>query len=52
MVRDFHVSSVAKLANQILAAEKRLPTHLFACVGGGSTLSASSTSFGVMLTSG
>jgi len=36
MVRDFHVVIGREAREQILAAEKRLPTHLFACVGGGS----------------
>src|ERR1700745_3404502 len=36
MVRDFHSSIGREARAQILAAEKRLPTHLFACVGGGS----------------
>jgi tryptophan synthase beta chain len=36
MVRDFHVVIGREARGQILAAEKRLPTHLFACVGGGS----------------
>jgi tryptophan synthase beta chain len=36
MVRDFHAAIGREAREQILAAEKRLPTHLFACVGGGS----------------
>jgi len=36
MVRDFHSCIGLEARAQILAAEKRLPTHLFACVGGGS----------------
>jgi tryptophan synthase beta chain len=36
MVRDFHSCIGREAREQILAAEKRLPTHLFACVGGGS----------------
>ena len=36
MVRDFQVVIGCEAREQILAAEKRLPTHLFACVGGGS----------------
>ena len=36
MVRDFHSCIGSEAREQILAAEKRLPTHLFACVGGGS----------------
>ena len=36
MVRDFHTVIGREARQQILAAEKRLPTHLFACVGGGS----------------
>ena len=36
MVRDFHSVIGREAQEQILAAEKRLPTHLFACVGGGS----------------
>jgi tryptophan synthase beta chain len=36
MVRDFHSSIGREARAQVLAAEKRLPTHLFACVGGGS----------------
>jgi tryptophan synthase beta chain len=36
MVRDFHVVIGREAREQILATEKRLPTHLFACVGGGS----------------
>jgi tryptophan synthase beta chain len=36
MVRDFHSSIGREARAQILAAEARLPTHLFACVGGGS----------------
>ena len=36
MVRDFHTVIGREERQQILAAEKRLPTHLFACVGGGS----------------
>ncbi len=36
MVRDFHSCIGREARAQILAAEKCLPTHLFACVGGGS----------------
>src|SRR5262250_1348213 len=36
MVRDFHTVIGREARAQILAAENRLPTHLFACVGGGS----------------
>src|SRR5947207_3319374 len=36
MVRDFQSVIGCEAREQILAAEKRLPTHLFACVGGGS----------------
>jgi tryptophan synthase beta chain len=36
MVRDFHTCIGREARAQILAAEMRLPTHLFACVGGGS----------------
>ena len=36
MVRDFQAIIGREARDQILAAEKRLPTHLFACVGGGS----------------
>jgi tryptophan synthase beta chain len=36
MVRDFQLVIGREAREQILAAEKRLPTHLFACVGGGS----------------
>jgi len=36
MVRDFQAVIGSEAREQILAAEKRLPTHLFACVGGGS----------------
>src|ERR1700741_77845 len=36
MVRDFQSIISREAREQILAAEKRLPTHLFACVGGGS----------------
>src|SRR3989475_8008506 len=36
MVRDFHKVIGREARDQILAAEKRLPSHLFACVGGGS----------------
>jgi tryptophan synthase beta chain len=36
MVRDFHVVIGREARAQILATEKRLPTHLYACVGGGS----------------
>ncbi len=36
MVRDFQSMIGREAREQILAAEKRLPTHLFACVGGGS----------------
>ncbi len=36
MVRDFQSVIGHEAREQILLAEKRLPTHLFACVGGGS----------------
>ncbi len=36
MVRDFQSVIGREAREQILAAEKRLPTHLYACVGGGS----------------
>src|SRR6202047_5211400 len=36
MVRDFQAIIGREAREQILAAEKRLPTYLFACVGGGS----------------
>jgi tryptophan synthase beta chain len=36
MVRDFQSVIGKEAREQILLAEKRLPTHLFACVGGGS----------------
>ncbi len=36
MVRDFQSIIGREAREQILAAEKRLPTQLFACVGGGS----------------
>jgi len=36
MVRDFQAVIGREAREQILAAGKRLPTHLFACVGGGS----------------
>src|SRR5437867_9333378 len=36
MVRDFQIVIGHEAREQIFAAEKRLPTHLFACVGGGS----------------
>src|SRR6202163_461885 len=36
MVRDFQSVIAGEALEQILAAEKRLPTHLFACVGEGS----------------
>ncbi len=36
MVRDFQAVIGHEAREQVLAAEKRLPTHLFACVGGGS----------------
>src|SRR5438477_703817 len=36
MGRDFQAVIGREAREQILAAEKRLPTHLFACVGGGS----------------
>jgi len=36
MVRDFQSIIGSEAREQILAAEKRLPTYLFACVGGGS----------------
>src|SRR5712664_4225933 len=36
MVRDFHSCIGREARAQIMAAEKRLPTYLFACVGGGS----------------
>src|SRR6266478_3620495 len=35
-VRDFQSVIGREAREQIVAAEKRLPTHLFACVGGGS----------------
>jgi tryptophan synthase beta chain len=35
-VRDFQAAIGREAREQILAAEKRLPTHLYACVGGGS----------------
>src|SRR5260370_1104832 len=35
MVRDFQAVIGREAREQILAAEKRLPTHLFACAGGG-----------------
>ena len=36
MVRDFQSVIGREARQQILAVEKRLPTHLYACVGGGS----------------
>src|SRR2546427_2269228 len=36
MVRDFQSVIGKEAREQILTTEKRLPTHLFACVGGGS----------------
>src|SRR5262249_6212471 len=36
MVRDFQAIIGQEAREQILAAENRLPTHLYACVGGGS----------------
>jgi tryptophan synthase beta chain len=36
MVRDFQSVIGREAREQILAAERRLPTHLYACVGGGS----------------
>jgi tryptophan synthase beta chain len=36
MVRDFQAVIGREAREQILAVENRLPTHLFACVGGGS----------------
>jgi tryptophan synthase beta chain len=36
MVRDFHAIIGQEARDQILRAENKLPTHLFACVGGGS----------------
>ncbi|MGB9431285.1 MAG: tryptophan synthase subunit beta [Candidatus Acidiferrum sp.] len=36
MVRDFQSVIGREAREQILTAEKRLPTHLYACVGGGS----------------
>jgi tryptophan synthase beta chain len=36
MVRDFQAVIGREAREQILTAERRLPTHLFACVGGGS----------------
>jgi tryptophan synthase beta chain len=36
MVRDFQAIIGREARQQILAVEKRLPTHLYACVGGGS----------------
>src|SRR3981189_3271705 len=36
MVRDFQAVIGREAREQVLATEKRLPTHLFACVGGGS----------------
>jgi tryptophan synthase beta chain len=36
LVRDFQAIIGREARAQILAAEKRLPTHLYACVGGGS----------------
>jgi tryptophan synthase beta chain len=36
MVRDFQAVIGREAREQILAVERRLPTHLFACVGGGS----------------
>jgi len=43
MVRDFQSVIGREAREQILAAEKRLPTHLFACVGAVRTPSAYST---------
>jgi len=45
MVRDFHSCIGREARAQILAAEKRLPTHLMACVGGGSNAIGLSTNF-------
>src|SRR5262249_44247741 len=36
MVRDFQAVIGREAREQILSAEERLPTHLYACVGGGS----------------
>jgi tryptophan synthase beta chain len=36
MVRDFQSVIGREAREQVLAAEQRLPTHLYACVGGGS----------------
>ena len=36
MVRDFQSVIGLEAREQVLAAEKRMPSHLFACVGGGS----------------
>jgi tryptophan synthase beta chain len=36
MVRDFQSVIGHEAREQVLAAERRLPTHLYACVGGGS----------------
>jgi tryptophan synthase beta chain len=36
MVRDFQAVIGREAREQILTAERRLPTHLYACVGGGS----------------
>jgi tryptophan synthase beta chain len=36
MVRDFQSVIGREARQQVLAAERRLPTHLYACVGGGS----------------
>jgi tryptophan synthase beta chain len=36
MVRDFQAVIGREARQQVLAVEKRLPTHLYACVGGGS----------------
>jgi tryptophan synthase beta chain len=36
MVRDFQTVIGREAREQILSAERRLPTHLYACVGGGS----------------
>jgi tryptophan synthase beta chain len=36
MVRDFQSIIGREAREQVLAVERRLPTHLFACVGGGS----------------
>jgi len=36
MVRDFQAVIGREAREQILAGERRLPTHLYACVGGGS----------------